>query len=519
MAKVGRMNVQVTAGTSGLSRGLKESQTLIGRFSSSVGGVSGLLSKGFSGGVSLATKAVTGLGAAAAAGGGALAYGIQHGADAIDDLADSSKKLLGNNGATGALAGLRYAAEEAGVEAGALDKGLGKLLDTISKANRGDKGAIEAFRQIGLDAKDLQAMKPEDRMIAVADALGRVRDVGDKISFAKGIFGKAGEGLVPLFNEGGAAIRATTADMAMFGFAVSALDAEKVGTMNDHIGQMKLAFDGGLMQLAIQFAPIIDDVSMRILGFIEDIGGMGTAMDVAFGVGEEYAASFLDKVEDLEIGWLKLKRTVTAVGIIMADLGNGVGSVGNMATPWWIKWIQKKVTGGDETDKRLQMIAPDKRDEFKKRLDASGGFQSEKVDIGAGLRAENTDIQAEIADVEKRRREKGSLGDRFKGYVHKTKTNANERASEKLNSAESERLNTEEAITKELEKQTAEKEGQAGQGSAKLMAFNGPVAMAAAADSMAQRKIPKGGVGMDETNNILRDMHGTLRGGVAARYA
>ena len=124
------MNVQVTAGTSGLSRGLKQSETLIGRFSNSVGGVSGLLSKGFSGGVGIATKAVTSLGAAAVAGGGSLAWGIQHGADSIDDLADSSKRLLGNDGATGALAGLRYAAEEAGVEAGALDKGLGKLRGT-----------------------------------------------------------------------------------------------------------------------------------------------------------------------------------------------------------------------------------------------------------------------------------------------------------------------------------------------------------------------------------------------------
>lgn len=510
MAKVGRMNVQITAGTSGLSRGLKESQTLIGRFSSSVGGVSGLLSKGFSGGVSLATKAVTGLGAAAAAGGGALAYGIQHGADAIDDLADSSKKLLGNNGATGALAGLRYAAEEAGVEAGALDKGLGKLLDTISKANRGDKGAIEAFRQIGLDAKDLQAMKPEDRMIAVADALGRVRDVGDKISFAKGIFGKAGEGLVPLFNEGGAAIRATTADMAMFGFAVSALDAEKVGTMNDHIGQMKLAFEGGLMQLAIQFAPIIDDVSMRILGFIEDIGGMGTAMDVAFGAGVEYTGDLLDAAESLNIGWLKFKRTVTGVAVILADIADVVAKPIEKVAEWM---------NGDETDKRLQMIAPDKREEFKRLLEASGGFQSERIDVAAGYRAENSDIQKEIADAESTRREKGSYGDRFKGYVHKVKANANERASLKLNSAEEERLNTEEAITKELEKQTAEKEGQAGQGSAKLMAFNGPVAMAAAADSMAQRKTPKGTDNGGETNNILREIHGTLRGGVAARYA
>jgi hypothetical protein len=384
------MNVVVTAGTSGLSRGMRRAESDVDRFVTSAGKASSLLGGKFRSGLNSSGKGLVAFGAAVTASAVATGLAIKAGADRIDDLADSSKRLLGNNGATGALAGLRFAAEEAGVETGILDKGLEKLLDTIAKANHGDKGAIQAFKAIGLDARALAAMRPEDRMIAVADALGKVQDVGNKINLSKGIFGKAGAGLIPLFNEGGEAIRATTRDLEFFGHSITAIDAEKVGTMNDNIGRLQLAWEGATMQLATHFAPLVSDVSDRLIGMIGDAGGVGSAVDKAFGAGVEYTAEFLDWVEDLNISWLKFKRTVTGVGVILTDIGNFAANMnpGKKIAEWF---------QGDETEKRLQMIAPAKREEFKRLLEESGGFQSEKVDIRGGLLAENEDIQKQIA--------------------------------------------------------------------------------------------------------------------------
>lgn len=469
MAKVGRMSVVVTAGTSGLTRGLRASETAIDRFvgratkASSV--IGGQMRKGInSGGTALAA-----FGASAAAGAVATGLAIKAGADRIDDLADSSKRLLGNSGATGALAALRFAAEEAGVESGMLDKGLEKLLDTISKANRGDKGAIEAFRQIGVDAAELTRMRPEERMIAVADALGKVKDAGDKISLARGIFGKAGGGLVPLFNDGAEAIRDAAHTMDFFGQSVSALDAEKVGTMNDNIGRLQLAWEGVTMQLAVQFAPLVSDISDRLLGMIENAGGVGSAVDKAFGAGVEYTGEMLDAVESLGIGWLKFKRTVTGVGLILSD----VSKIVTKPIEKFNEWIS-----GDETDKRLAAIAPAKQEEYKRLLAESGGYQNENIDLSAGLRAENDDIQRQIKEAEENRRVKGSLGDRFVAWEKSTQAKGATNAAAKLADAAASRLDTEEAITKEAEKQTKEKEDQlrlesGGQGKFALMAFNG----------------------------------------------
>jgi len=471
MAKVGRMNVVVTAGTSGLTRGLRASETAIDRFVGRAGKASSIIGGQMRKGINSGGKALLGFGAAATAGVVATGIAIKAGADRIDDLADSSKRLLGNNGATGALAGLRYAAEEAGVEAGVLDKGMGKLLDTISKAKRGDKGSIEAFRQIGLDADNLARLRPEQRMIAVADALGQVKDAGDKISLSKGIFGKAGESLVPLFNEGGEAIQGAIRDMDMFGHSITALDAEKVGTMNDQLGRMQLAWEGATMQLATHFAPLVSDVSARLLGMIEEAGGVGSAVDKAFGAAVEYTGDALDAIEGLKIGWLKFKQTVTGVGLILTDIGNFAANM-NPA-----KHIAEWFTG-DETEKRLAGIAPDKRAEFERLLKESGGFQSEKVDMRAGLLAENEDIQQQIKDAEGSRREKGSLGSRFKAWEKSAQAKGATNAAAKLADASVTRLAAEEDITEEAEKQTKEKKDQlrleqGGQGKFALMAFNG----------------------------------------------
>ena len=467
--KVGKLAVVITAGTSGLSAGLRRGTTAIDKFVGTSGKAAMFLGTKVRPGINATGAAFAAMGAAASASAIATALAIKGGADRIDDLADSSKRLLGNNGATGALAGLRFAAEEAGVEAGGLDKGLGKLLDTISRANRGDKGAIQAFQRIGLDAQKLQQLRPEDRMIAVADALGRVSDAGDKISLSKGIFGKAGEGLVPLFNEGGDAIRAATKDMELFGHAINGLDAEKVGTMNDQIGRLKLAWEGVTMQLAVQFAPLVTDISERLMGLIENTGGVGKATDKAFGAAVNFTRDALDAAEELNIGWLKFKRTLSGILIILNDISSIVTKPAEKVA----EWLQ-----GDETERRLQMIAPGKREEFKRRLEEAGGFQSEGLNFRGGLMDENRAIQQEIADAEKRRAEKGSLGDRFVAWEQAAQTKGAASAAAKLEEMADKRLSAESAVTKELEKQTAEKREQqrmeaGGQGKFGLMAFNG----------------------------------------------
>jgi hypothetical protein len=170
---------------------------------------------------------------------------------------------------------------------------------------------------------------------------------------------------------------------------------------------------------------------------------------------------------------MKVKRTVTGVAIILHDIGKFAVDIGNAAatiTPFGRR--QK-----DDTEERLKGIPEHRRDEARRILEERGGFQNEKLDIRGGLLAENEDIQRQIKEAEERRRTKGILGDRFKAWEHKAQDKATKDASVKLNTITEDRLETEDAITKELEKQTKEKQtqqriDQAGQGPLALVAMN-----------------------------------------------
>ena len=103
-SKVGRLSVVITAGTSGLTNGLRRAETSLDKFVGGAGRAAGFLGKNVRPGINATGRAFALMGASAAASATATALAVKGGADRIDDLADSSKRLLGNNGATGALA-------------------------------------------------------------------------------------------------------------------------------------------------------------------------------------------------------------------------------------------------------------------------------------------------------------------------------------------------------------------------------------------------------------------------------
>ncbi|MDP1592575.1 MAG: hypothetical protein Q8M07_32730, partial [Prosthecobacter sp.] len=294
MAKIGSLNVRLGADNTPLRDDLRMARRSVRSFSKDAtrtmkrnplfGGLKGM-GRGIMGklnpitaGIGAATQALKKIGVVGAASGAAVAYGLHRGMAAVDELSDSSKKLLGNDGSTGLMAGLKLAAKDAGVEFGTLSTGVSKALETISKAARGDKGAAGMLGAIGLDAKSLAAARPEQRIMGIVDALGKVRDVGDQIKLSRGIFGKAGGELVPLFRDGSNAIRDATAETQYFGQALNAVDAEKVGMAGDAVHRVGEAFKGVLMQSAVKFAPFIEDAASKLVGLIGGVNGVGAAV-------------------------------------------------------------------------------------------------------------------------------------------------------------------------------------------------------------------------------------------------
>ncbi len=170
------------------------------------------------------------LGAAATSAGAAMVGLMMKSLSAADEIGDTSDKI--GISAT-ALQELRYGAKQSGAEAEELDKALKKMLVTVGhfKAAKGKAGGgggaglipgleklgeggaaapagaeTDPFKRIGLNAKQLATLKPEEQFKKIAAGLQTLKTQADRAAVETAIFGKAAQSLDPFMREGPAGI-------------------------------------------------------------------------------------------------------------------------------------------------------------------------------------------------------------------------------------------------------------------------------------------------------------------------
>jgi hypothetical protein len=116
------------------------------------------------------------------------------------------------------LSVLKYAASVTGVEFEVLTKGFKKLSTEVFEADRGGKEAQKAFAALGISAADLKA-KGDDLwgvLTMIADRFKEMPDGITKNALATELFGRAGQNLIPILNQGSASLAALKAQAPIF---------------------------------------------------------------------------------------------------------------------------------------------------------------------------------------------------------------------------------------------------------------------------------------------------------------
>jgi hypothetical protein len=126
------------------------------------------------------------------------------------------------------------------------------------------------FTQLGLSIGQLQAMTPDQQFEAIADAISHVPDPTQRAADAMAVFGRAGEDMLPLINQGAAGIdqlraRAEELGVAMNDKTVTALHDAKVS-----VEEMTGAFSGLWTMLVSKVAPALGGIAEQIT---VDLGG------------------------------------------------------------------------------------------------------------------------------------------------------------------------------------------------------------------------------------------------------
>jgi lambda family phage tail tape measure protein len=243
--------------------------------------------------------------------------GLKSSIDAADHLNDLSKKT---GIAVDTLGGLGFAATQAGLDLEGVTAGAGKLNKSIAEAATGNKEAAEAFQVLGISIKDASGkLKTADVVIAeIADKFEQFEDGPEKAAIALRLFGKAGADMIPLLNDGGAALSENIEYYKRFS-GVTQEVATAADAYNDALGKLNLLNGAFSRQLAAEMLPTMQALVDYLLKSKESsdlfktaAGGVATIFETLVVLGANVV--FVFKGIGTEIGGIAAQLAALATG-------------------------------------------------------------------------------------------------------------------------------------------------------------------------------------------------------------
>ena len=161
-----------------------------------------------------------GLAAVAALGVGSLAA-VTSMVKGYIDAAEGLKDLGIKTGATvESLSAFASIGKLTGTTADTIGQAMNKLAKNMAGSTEESKGAAAALKALGLDFNQFNALRPEDKMVALAKAMNQFEDGSAKSAVAMTLMGKSGADLLPFMRDLGnagelvAKVTAEQAEMA-----------------------------------------------------------------------------------------------------------------------------------------------------------------------------------------------------------------------------------------------------------------------------------------------------------------
>lgn len=256
-----------------------------------------------------------------AAGAAGFGYLVKRSLDATDALGKMSDKI---GISTDQLGGLRYAAELTGVATNTLDMGLQRMVRRVSEAAVGTGAAKDAIKELGLSAKELSQLSPDEQFRAIADAMEGVADQGDKVRLAMSLFDTEGVALVNTLKGGSEALEEMQERAEELGLTMNQSLVNGVEDANDSITELSNFLTGMFNRTVAELAPLIRGVTEAITEWIElkvsNAGGVGQfARDVAFAIIQS-ARAIVNSIASISNSLISFANMVGKVSNIYEDL-------------------------------------------------------------------------------------------------------------------------------------------------------------------------------------------------------
>ena len=206
--KAGRAWVELAVEDAGFRKGLARNSQFLKSFGATL------------------TKIGAGMIGMGAAIGGALGAASKMFANAGSDLHDMSART---GVAVEALSALGYAAEQAGADIGTVEFGIRRAQNAIAEAAAGSKTAAASLRSLGLSARDLKDLTPDQQFTTLAEKIAALKTPAERTSIALDLFGRSGTMLLPMMQD----LNKSMDEAKRFGLVVSSQDAKLADSFGD----------------------------------------------------------------------------------------------------------------------------------------------------------------------------------------------------------------------------------------------------------------------------------------------
>jgi hypothetical protein len=257
---------------------------------------------------------------------GGLAAVVKQGIDAGDAL---NRMQIITGISAKALTGIGNQAKLADVDMGTLTKGLTKLSVNVVKAASGNAELAQKFKDLGINIKDAKGnVQPTDAILKqLADRFADMPDGAQKAAAAVALFGKSGADLIPMLNDGAAA-------MEKFTYKISDDFAARSDLFNDTLTTLEIQTKGFGLELTDALLPALQSILEEFAKLFDSKNDWTSLFKVITG-GLRVVATFLYATIKLMDQWIKtIVFSFDAIGKALKGdfagagkaISNGVGA-------------------------------------------------------------------------------------------------------------------------------------------------------------------------------------------------
>ncbi|EAO9464975.1 phage tail tape measure protein [Salmonella enterica] len=253
-------------------------------------------------------------------------------------ITESDRWAKSLNMSTQSLLSWQYAAEKAGVSGDQMADIFKDIGDKIGDAVLNKSGeAVDALDALGLSAKKLSGESPDKQLLAISDALSKIKTNAEKTTILESL-GNDLSKLLPLLDQGGDKLQKYLKGAKDFGVAPDDADIESLVKVNSIFEDMETQINGVKIELATGLAKV--DLS-SLQKSISDMGDVFKDPEVIKGI------------TDLVGGVVDLATWLVKVGAEagkLIDLYKGGTPVGENASK-------------EEIERRIRNLTADLEDE------------------------------------------------------------------------------------------------------------------------------------------------------------